>query len=125
MKSYLISMQFILMAFLFNPQVKAQKVESAVICKSIKNLEPVGQGTSFRPGEKVYCWAKLSQIKQGGFIYVEWYLGQHLEHSQELSLPHPVMRTYCHKTVNSPGNWKAIIRSSNKLPLKIIEFSVR
>jgi hypothetical protein len=110
--------------FIFPFPAKAQTIIESAICSNVVELQPVNKKSSFRLGERAYCWLKVEGAKPGTFLTIEWYRGDHLEYKYRLFLKYEIMRTYAYKTLGREGIWKALIKSQEGKILETIMFAV-
>jgi pimeloyl-ACP methyl ester carboxylesterase len=97
---------------------QGQRLESAMTCANVVNLEPQEPKTYFEVGERAYLWMRVDGATVGQKIIVEWYWNNSLQHAKELNLSFSNMRTYCYKTIHNPGVWRADIKKSDGTILK-------
>jgi len=113
---------FLIFGFLL--PTNAQTIKESTICSNVVELQPIDEKSSFKVGERAYCWLKVEEAKPGTFLTIEWYRGDHLEYKYQLFLKYKNMRTYAYKTLRREGIWKAVIKSPEETILETKIFAV-
>ncbi len=102
--------------------VQAQTIEKFAVCRNVVKLDPIEPANHFDKGAKAYCWMKLSGVKPGSHLFLDWYWEGRLMHASKLDLPYASMRTYGYKTMTKNGGWKVAVRTPDKKILFEYEF---
>ena len=103
-------------------------IKKLVLAKDVKNLEPVGVSDTFPSNiGKVYCFIKATDIAQDSEILVTWYHDEKKIHTFKLPLKKGNRwRTFAYKNVSGKkGNWRVVIRDSERHIYKSAPFTVK
>jgi len=125
-------------AFLFSLiPISAQEEESTestgmsikriVICSSVVEREPVGEGESFSVDiKKVFCFTDVRNAGEETFITHEWYYIDELKATVKLKVTGEHWRTWSSKGIdkNWTGEWRVEVKDSDGNLLRKISFNI-
>jgi hypothetical protein len=125
--SALIYVSVIMLTFIFamNPLLAQEKetseasgmhVKRIIICKSVVEREPVGEGESF-PADitKVFCFTDVRNAGADTFITHEWYYKDELKATVRLKVAGAQWRTWSSKGIdkNWTGKWNVKVKDAD------------
>ena len=100
-------------------------IKDAVICRDLKNLEPVEPGNIFQNNlKKIFCFSQIMGAKEDIQIKHNWYFGDKLVASVPLHVGSIDWRTFSSKRIlpQYTGEWRVEIISQDGALLKKISF---
>ena len=106
-------------------QAGAASVETASICTSIADREPLDAGTRFSvSASKLYCFSKIADIQASTEVVHVWYYGQTERARVSLGVNPPAWRTYSSKVIQAHevGSWRVEILDASGNLLETVNF---
>ncbi len=94
-------------------------VGASAIATNIVSLEPVGTGTSFRVGTKLFYWTRietpnlLAVDDTDRFVVHRWIHGGETHHEQKITIGSPRYRVYSMHEPQQPGDWRLEVVDSD------------
>jgi hypothetical protein len=108
-------------------EVIGMHVKRIIICTSVVEREPVGEGKSF-PGDikKIFCFTDIREAGSDTFITHEWYYKDELKATVKLKVAGTQWRTWSSKGIdkNWTGEWRVEIKDANGNLLSRITFII-
>ena len=115
----------IALCFMVPAQASAVSVESASVCTSIADREPLDAGTRFSVSAgKLYCFSKIADIQASTEVVHVWYYGQTERARVSLGVNPPAWRTYSSKNIQTHevGSWRVEILDASGNLLETVNF---
>ena len=106
-------------------QAGAASVETASICTSIADREPLDPGTRFSVSAgKLYCFSKIADIQASTEVVHVWYYGQTERARVSLGVNPPAWRTFSSKMIQAHevGSWRVEILDASGNLLETVNF---
>ena len=99
-------------------------VSKIIICKSVQDREPMGEGKEFSSVTRLYCWTSVNPKSVPSTIQHVWQKGGKTVSTVPLTVKYSPSRTWSTFAV-TPGNWKVEVLSEKDEVLSSAEFTVK
>ena len=115
----------IALLFMVPAQAGAVSVETASVCTSIADREPLDAGNRFSVSAgKLYCFSKIADIQASTEVVHVWYYGQTERARVSLGVNPPAWRTFSSKNIQAHevGSWRVEILDASGNLLETVNF---
>lgn len=102
-------------------------VPRAAICTSVRDREPVGEGSTFPPTVgRLYCYTRIQGATEPTHVTHVWFHGEREVHRMDLEVAGPSWRTWTYKTIPPEwtGSWRVDIEDANGVIIYSIPFTI-